>query len=103
MQSKRNMFAHLENTKCPWESKLCPYVVKYLYHFLGRNFLFQDEILICNMNNGTVEFVDFHGAEQLVLPPQDGHGPKSFREPSVATVTLQHDDSEYSKQCGYKE
>merc|ERR1711990_852927 len=55
--------------------------------------IMSDEILICNMNNGTVEFVDFNGEEQLVLPSSSGRGPSSFKEPSVATVTLQHDQT----------
>ena len=49
------------------------------------------------MNNGTVEFVDFNGEEQLVLPSSSGRGPSSFKEPSVATVTLQHDQSNLNK------
>ena len=50
------------------------------------------------MNNGTVEFVDFEGGEALVIPSGEGGGPRSFKEPSVATVTLQHEDSMYSIQ-----
>ena len=45
------------------------------------------------MNNGTVEFVDFEGGEALVIPTGEGGGPRQFKEPSVATVTLQHEDS----------
>jgi len=54
-----------------------------------------DEVVVCNMNNGTVEFVDFEGAEQLKLPnssPASGE-PSSFKEPSVATVTLENGET----------
>ena len=61
-----------------------------------ENIDIQDEILVCNMNNGTVEFVDFEGGEALIIPTGEGGGPRSFKEPSVATVTLQHEDSKYS-------
>jgi len=48
-----------------------------------------DEVVICNMNNGTVEFVDFEGETTLTLPnPDGGQGPRQFDQPSVATVTL---------------
>ena len=40
------------------------------------------------MNNGSVEFVDFEGGEALVNPTGEGGGPRQFKEPSVATVTL---------------
>ena len=56
-----------------------------------------DEVVICNMNNGTVEFVDFNGEEQLCLPstnPQNGE-PRQFKEPSVATVTLENKESKF--------
>ena len=56
-----------------------------------------DEVVICNMNNGTVEFVDFNGEEQLCLPssnPKNGE-PREFKEPSVATVTLENKESKF--------
>jgi len=56
--------------------------------------IMSDEILVCNMNNGSVEFVDFEGGEALVIPTGEGGGPRQFKEPSVATVTLQHEDTE---------
>lgn len=39
------------------------------------------------MKNGTVEFTDFDGNEQLKLP-MPGRGPKIFDEPFVATILL---------------
>lgn len=56
-----------------------------------------DEVVICNMNNGTVEFVDFEGETTLTLPnPDGGQGPRQFDQPSVATVTLALPDGESS-------
>jgi hypothetical protein len=47
-----------------------------------------EEIIVCNMNNGTVEFTDFEGNINLTLPTQGSRGPKTFKEPSVATILL---------------
>lgn len=48
-----------------------------------------EEVIVCNMNNGTVEFTDFDGNTQLTLPPKNSNrGPKKFQEPSVATILL---------------
>lgn len=47
-----------------------------------------EEVIVCNMNNGTVEFTDFDGNTNLTLPTGQGRGPKKFREPSVATILL---------------
>jgi len=46
-----------------------------------------EEVIVCNMNNGTVEFTDFDGNEQLKLP-MPGRGPKEFDQPFVATILL---------------
>ena len=58
-----------------------------------------DEVVVCNMNNGTVEFVDFEGEEQLKLPnstPSPGE-PREFNQPSVATVTLENGNGQFKK------
>lgn len=35
-----------------------------------------EEVIVCNMNNGTVEFTDFDGNTNLTLPTGQGRGPK---------------------------
>jgi len=46
-----------------------------------------EEVIVCNMNNGTVEFTDFDGNEQLKLPTP-GRGPNKFDDPFAATILL---------------
>ncbi|CAG5108553.1 Oidioi.mRNA.OKI2018_I69.chr1.g3851.t1.cds [Oikopleura dioica] len=47
-----------------------------------------DEVIICNMNNGTVEFTDFDGTVSLTLPKEAQGGPKTFDAPALATLLL---------------
>lgn len=47
-----------------------------------------EEIIISNMNNGTVEFCDFDGNINLTIPGSASTGPKRFQDPSVATILL---------------
>jgi len=47
-----------------------------------------DEVIVCNMNNGTVEFTDFDGTVSLTLPNEATGGPKTFDSPALATLLL---------------
>ena len=50
--------------------------------------IIQDEVIVCNMNNGTVEFTDFDGTVSLTLPNDATGGPKTFDSPALATLLL---------------
>ena len=56
--------------------------------------LIKDELIVCNMNNATVELVNLDGETEVSLPDQvapneDGQaGPLNYNKPSIATMLM---------------
>ena len=58
-------------------------------------------MIVCNMNNGTVEFTDFDGTVSLTLPNDATGGPKTFDSPALATLLLGIFIPLYSKKTSF--